>query len=74
MIGYVLTQEQYTYIQGQFYSDCEFFNCIQDVDGDWFLILSDQDKSELINTDWEWILSLPFAEYFPPPPPPLPQF
>lgn len=74
MEGYVLTQEQKDEIQGQFYSDCEFFNCRQDIDGDWFLLLSEQDKTEINGTDWEWILSLPYAEYVPPPTPPLPHF
>jgi hypothetical protein len=74
MIGYVLNLDQKEEIQGKFYAPYEFFNCVQDIDGDWFLILSDKDKSELINTGWEWILSLPFSEYVPPPPPPLPQF
>jgi hypothetical protein len=67
MIGYILTEEQYLQLQGTFYAPYEFFNCLADIDGDWFLILSEQDKEQITNTEWNWILSLPYAEYIPKP-------
>jgi hypothetical protein len=73
MIGYILTNEQYTQVQGQFYTPYEFFNCVQDINGTWFLFLSEQDKEEVFtNMQWHWILDLPEAEYTPPPAPPFP--
>jgi hypothetical protein len=72
MIGYTLTPEQYNQVQGQFYTPYEFFNCVQDIDGTWFLFLSDQDKQQILNTEWAWLLTLPEAEYVPPPAPPFP--
>jgi hypothetical protein len=73
MIGYTLTPEQYTQVQGQFYTPYGFFNCVQDINGAWFLFLSTQDKEVIVNDPtWSWILTLPQAEYIPPPSPPFP--
>jgi hypothetical protein len=72
MIGYILTNEQYTQVQGEFYTPYEFFNCVQDINETWFLFLSDQDKPEVKATEYAWVLDLPQAEYIPPPPPPFP--
>ena len=72
MIGYILTQDQYTQVQGQYYTEYQFFNCVADINGVWFLFLSDEDKQVVATTEWAWILDLPEAEYIPPPPPPFP--
>ena len=74
MIGYILTPEQYDQVQGQFYTPYEFFNCVQDINGVWFLFLSYQDKEAILNdSTWNWILTLPEGEYTPPPAPPFPR-
>jgi hypothetical protein len=72
MIGYILTIEQKEQIQGQYYSPYQFFNCVQDINGEWFLFLSDEDKVEVQSTEWSWVLQLPEGEYTPPLPPPFP--
>jgi hypothetical protein len=72
MIGYILTNKQYEQIQGQYYTDSQFFNCVADIDGTWFLFLSDQDKPEVEASAYAWVLDLPQSEYIPPPPPPFP--
>jgi hypothetical protein len=72
MIGYTLTPEQKDLIQGQYYTDSQFFNCVADIDETWFLFLSDQDKPEVQASQYAWVLTLPQAEYIPPPPPPFP--
>jgi hypothetical protein len=72
MIGYTLTPNQYEQIQGQYYTDSQFFNCVADIDETWFLFLSDQDKPEVQASQYAWVLTLPQAEYIPPPPPPFP--
>ena len=72
MIGYILTQQQKDQVQGQFYAPYEFFNCVQDINGVWYLFLSDQDKTQVAETEYSWLLSLPQGEYTPPPPPPFP--
>ncbi len=73
MLGYILSNEQKEQVQGQFYTPYEFFNCVQSIDGVWFLFLSEQDKEEVFtNPTWNWILTLPEGEYVPPPAPPFP--
>jgi hypothetical protein len=72
MIGYTLTPEQYTQVQGQFYTSYEFFNCVQDINGTWFLFLSEQDIPLVQSSQYAWVLTLSQAEYIPPPPPPFP--
>ena len=67
MEGYILTIEQKEEIQGVFYTQYEFFNCVQDENDIWFLFLSDQDKETIINTQWNWLLNLTEGEYIPKP-------
>jgi hypothetical protein len=71
-IGYTLTESEYNQVQGQYYTEYQFFNCVADINGVWFLFLSDEDKQVVATTEWAWILDLPEAEYIPPPPPPFP--
>lgn len=73
MIGYILTTEQYDQVQGQYYSEYQFFNCVQDINQVWFLFLSDEDKAQITGTEWAWILDLPQGEYTPPVAPPFPR-
>lgn len=73
MIGYTLTPDQYEQIQGQYYTASQFFNCVADILGVWFLFLSTQDGQEIFeNPQWNWIQDLPESEYIPQPPPPFP--
>ena len=71
-IGYTLTESEYNQVQGQYYSEYQFFNCVADINGVWFLFLSTEDKQVVATTEWAWILDLPEAEYIPPPAPPFP--
>ena len=72
MIGYILTPEQKEQVQGQFINPYQFINCVADINGVWFLFLSTQDKEQILNTEWNWILTLPEGEYVAPPAPPFP--
>ena len=73
MLGYILSNEQKDQVQGQFYTPYEFFNCVADINGVWFLFLSTQDKETILNyPTWNWILTLPEGEYVPAPAPPFP--
>ena len=65
MIGYRLTLEQKEAIQGVEFSDATFFNCVEDINGIWFLFLSEQDVSNL-PTEYTYILDLPQEEFVPP--------
>ena len=66
MIGIKLTLEQKNAIHGQFYNEICFFNCVQDINNDWFLFLSDSDKAELVNTNYAYLLLLAEFEYIAP--------
>lgn len=72
MLGYILTNNQYTDIQGVYYTEYQFFNCVLNINNVWYLILSDQDKTEVAITQYNWILNLPTGEYIAPPTPPFP--
>lgn len=65
MIGYILTVEQKQEIQGVFFTDNIFFNCVEDINGTWFLFLSPQDI-EILPQEFQYLLSLPTGEYVPP--------
>ena len=71
-IGYILTESEYNQVQGQYYTEYQFFNCVVDAEGIYYLFLSDEDKQVVATTEYAWILDLPEAEYIPPPPPPFP--
>lgn len=72
MIGYILTPEQKQLIQGQYFATDIFFNCVADINGVWFLFLSEQDIPLVESSQYAWVLTLPQGEYTPPPPPPFP--
>jgi hypothetical protein len=72
MIGYILTPEQKDQIQGQYFATDIFFNCVADINGVWFLFLSEQDIPLVQSSQYAWVLTLPQGEYTPPPPPPFP--
>ena len=66
MIVYQLTQEQMESIQGVFFLPNTFFNCVQDANEIYCMHISEIEKEEIVGTQWEWILSLPEAEWVPP--------
>jgi hypothetical protein len=72
MIGYILTPEQKELIQGQYFATDIFFNCVADINGVWFLFLSEQDIPLVQSSQYAWTLDLPQGEYTPPPSPPFP--
>ena len=72
MIGYQLTEEQKDQIQGKEFAPFEQFNCVQDINDFWFNFISDQQISQVEASQYAWVLTLPQAEYIPPPPPPFP--
>jgi hypothetical protein len=63
MEGIKLTIEQKDAIQGVFFNENTFFNCVQDINDDWFLFLSNDDRSILNNTEWDYLLSIADGEY-----------
>jgi hypothetical protein len=66
MVGIKLTTEQKEAIQGVFYNENTFFNCVQDINNDWFLFLSSDDIIQIQNTEFDFLISLSEFEYVPP--------
>jgi hypothetical protein len=63
MEGIKLTIEQKDAIQGVFFNENTFFNCVQDINDEWFLFLSNDDRAILNNTEWDYLLSIADSEY-----------
>lgn len=68
MEGYKLTIAQKDSIQGVMYAPDQYFNCVQDINGDWFTFLSPDDMITIADSEWSWIPGCPVAEYVSPTP------
>ncbi len=62
-----LTIEQKENIQGVFFDEVTFFNCIQDINNNWFIFLSSTDISNLQNSQWQWVVDIPVSTFEPKP-------
>lgn len=63
MIGYELTQSEKESIQDQFYTEWQQFSCALDVNDIWYIILSNQDKKIIMDTQYAWILDLAQSQF-----------
>jgi hypothetical protein len=66
MIGYKLTIEQKDSIQGVQFADAQAFNCVQDINDEWFTFITEQQIPFVVGTQFEWILDCEQAEYVAP--------
>ena len=66
MIGYKLTIEQKDSIQEVQFADAQAFNCVQDINNEWFTFISEQQKPLIVGTQFEWVLNCEQVEYVPP--------
>lgn len=66
MLGIKLTIAQKEQLQGVYFAENIFFNCVQDINGYWFLFLSEDDKLYLRNTEFEWLNNEIEVTYVPP--------
>ena len=71
MEGRIVTNEQAEQLQGVFFDADTFFNFVQDINGVYFLFLSEQDEADIANTEYASLLSIPLSPYTPPPTPPI---
>lgn len=67
MIVYELTNEQSLMIQGHQYMDDSFFWWVYDGHGR--RIITEQQVSQCVNSDFQWVKDLPKIEWVEPPPP-----
>jgi len=72
ILGRVVIEEKAQELEGTFIDSDTFFHFVQDINGEWFLILSEQDEIEVAKTEWSYLLDLPLEEYIAPPSPPFP--
>jgi len=71
-LGRIVIQEVAQQLEGTFIDSDTFFHFVQDINGEWFLILSSQDEIDISKTEWSYLLDLPLVEYIAPPTPPIP--
>ena len=60
-----LTIAQKEAIQGVFFNENTFFNCVQNINDEWYLSLSKDDEQNLINTNFSYLLNLDLIIYEP---------
>ncbi|NBP60321.1 MAG: hypothetical protein EBR30_21095 [Cytophagia bacterium] len=70
--GRIVTNEQAENLQGVFFHSDTFFNFVQDINGIYFLFLSQQDEIDVAQTQYAYLLEIPLSPYTPPPTPPIP--
>jgi hypothetical protein len=69
--GRIVTNQQAIELQGTFIDSDTFFNFVQDINGVYFLFLSEQDEQDVSNTEYSYLLNIPLSPYTPPPLPPI---
>lgn len=62
-----LTISQKDQIQGVFFDEVTFFDCVQDINDNWVIILSESDISNITDTQWQWVIDLPLSTFNPKP-------
>jgi hypothetical protein len=72
MEGRIVIPEVAQNLQGVFFDNDTFFNFVQDINDEWFLILSEQDEQDIAQTEYAYLLELPLSPYEPKPSPPIP--
>ena len=70
--GRIVTNDQAEQLQGVFIDADTFFNFVQDINGIYFLFLSEQDEIDISQTQYDYLLEIPLSPYIPPPSPPFP--
>ncbi len=67
--GRIVTNEQAEQLQGVFIDEDTFFNFVQDINGVYFLFLSEQDEIDIAQTQYAYLLEIPLSPYTSPPSP-----
>jgi uncharacterized HAD superfamily protein len=64
--GRIVTNQQAIELQGTFIDADTFFNFVQDINGVYFLFLSEQDEIDIAFTQYTYLLEIPLSEYISP--------
>jgi hypothetical protein len=66
MEGRIVTNQQANDLQGVFIDADTFFNFVTDINGVYFLFLSEQDEIDIAKTEYNYLLQIPLSQYTPP--------
>lgn len=72
MEGRIVIEEKAQELEGIFIDNDTFFHFVQDINAEWFLMLSEQDEIDIAQTEYDYLLDIPLSPYVPPPSSPLP--
>jgi len=64
--GRIVTNQTASELQGVFIDSDTFFNFVQDINGVYFLFLSEQDEQDIAKTEYAYLLQIPLSPYTPP--------
>jgi hypothetical protein len=64
--GRIVSNETVQSLQGVFFDSDTFFNFVQDINGVYFLFLSEQDEQDIAKTEYNYLLQIPLSQYTPP--------
>jgi hypothetical protein len=63
--GRIVTNQTANELQGVFIDADTFFNFVQDINGVYFLFLSEQDEQDIAKTEYNYLLQIPLSPYTP---------
>ena len=72
MEGRIVTNQTANDLQGVFIDSDIIFNFVQDINDVYFLFLSEQDETDIAQTQYAYLLQIPLSPYTPKPSPPIP--
>lgn len=64
--GRIVSNETAEQLQGLFIDNDTFFNFVKDINGVYFLFLSEQDEIDISSTEYVYLLAIPLSLYIPP--------
>jgi hypothetical protein len=64
--GRIVSNETVQSLQGVFFDSDTFFNFVQDINGVYFLFISEQDEQDIAKTEYNYLLQIPLSQYTPP--------
>ena len=64
--GRIVTNQTANELQGVFIDSDTFFNFVTDINGVYFLFLSEQDEQDIAKTEYAYLLQIPLSPYTPP--------
>jgi len=68
--GRIIASETAQSLQGVFFDYNTFFTFALDINNNYFLLLTEQDELDLMNTEYSYLLDIPLSDFEPKPTPP----